>query len=246
MQNKKEQFKKNEVKALSLLIDFFLPADCKICKSPLEYDEKYICAQCILKIERINPPICKKCGVPSLNGGFCYECHRRRRYFKEARMFGVFNGNLKEVIHIFKYEKKQALSYQLGLLMYDLLQGLNWEFDCIAYIPLHKKKEGQRGFNQTKLLSEVISKKRNIPILKGLIKAIDTPSQVGLSYDERCKNVIETFLWKGDKNMVKGKTILLIDDVFTTGTTVEEVSKTLLYSGCKDVFVLCLARTIEK
>ncbi len=231
------------MKPLSLLMDFFLPSDCKICKSPLEYEETYICKTCFSRIEEIKPPICSKCGRPSKTT-FCSECYRKRRYFKMARPYGVFEGVLKEAIHLFKYEKKEGLSKGLGILMCRTLNGLSWNFDYIVPVPLHKKKEKARGFNQTGLLGEYISKRRNIPLFPGLIKTLDTPSQVGLPYNERRTNIMDCFTLKYTER-IKNKSILLIDDVMTTGTTIEECSKVLLAGGAKDVYVLCLACTIK-
>ncbi|MEW6680549.1 MAG: ComF family protein, partial [bacterium] len=217
------------MKPLSLLLDFFLPSDCEICKMPLEYDEAYICKTCFSKVEEIKPPICRRCGRPSFSI-FCLECRRKRRYFKRAMFCGTFSGVLKEAIHIFKYEKKQGLSNCLGNLMCRALDRTGWNFDVITAVPLHKKKEKARGFNQTRLLAEIISKKRNLPLFNGLKKRINTPSQVGLPYNERRANVIDCFTLK-DKEKIKGKSILLIDDVMTTGTTIEECSKILLEGG---------------
>jgi len=230
------------MKFISLVIDLFLPADCKVCKGPLEYNESYICNRCLSRIEQIQPPFCNRCGKPCKTT-FCSECQKKRRYFKRAREYGVFEGVLKEAIHIFKYEKKEGISNALGDLMCRTLDNLSWNVDYIVPVPLHKKKERERGFNQTRLLAEFIKRKRNIPLFDGLIKKINTPSQVGLSYEERRKNLVDSFSLR-NKEKIKDKSILLIDDVMTTGTTVDECSKILMEGGAKDVFVLCLACTI--
>lgn len=230
------------MKPLSLIFNFFLPCSCKICKNPLEYGEKWICKACFLNTEEIKPPICNRCGKPS-NTHLCSECQKKRRYFKRARSYGVFGGVLKEAIHIFKYEKKEGLSEYLGILMCKALDRCEWGFDHIVPIPLHKKKERVRGFNQTRLLAEFISKKKNVSLFLGLKKTMDTAPQVGLSYDERRRNIVDCFTLKDEKR-IKDSSVLLIDDVMTTGTTIEECSKVLLEGGAKDVYCLCLACTI--
>lgn len=227
------------MKPLSILFDLFLPSDCKICKNPLEYNEKWICNRCFSQIKEILPPICNRCGRPS-QIHLCSECQKKRRYLKRVRAYGIFEGVLKEAIHLFKYEKKDGLSNMLGGLMFKLLDKEKWDFDYIVPVPLHKKKEKARGFNQAMLLAEFISKRKNIPIFKGLKKTINTPPQVGLSYHERRTNILDCFTLKDNKK-IEGKSILLIDDVITTGTTIEECSRVLTKGGAKDVYGLCLA-----
>lgn len=230
------------MKPLSLILDLFLPSSCKVCKNPLEYNERWVCNGCFSKIKEIKPPICNRCGRPS-KIHLCSECQMKRRYLKRSRAYGIFEGVLKEVIHLFKYGKKVELSNVLGDLMCKALERCDWDFEYIVPVPLHKKKEHLRTFNQTKLLADFISKKRGIPIFHGLKKSIDTPSQVGLSYNERRTNILDCFSLKDNKK-IEGKSLLLIDDVMTTGTTIEECSRTLLEGGAKEVYGLCIAYAV--
>ena len=227
----------------SFLLDLFFPADCKTCKETLRWNENYICKSCFDKIEPLKPPLCGKCGRHIDGGIICFSCKSRRIYFEKAKSYGEFSGVLKEAIHLLKYDKKLILVDKLANLMDGIVDLFEGEFHYLVAVPIHKKKQRKRGFNQTELLSDKISKMRGIPILSGLTKEIDTPHQVGLDYSERMQNVKGSFRWKGNKKQIEGKRLLLIDDVMTTGSTVNECSNVLMAEGAEVVCILTLAST---
>jgi ComF family protein len=224
---------------LSSLLDLIAPTECKIkgCNSPLKWNERYICSLCLNKIRPIEPPYCSKCGKPINEGRICVECQRMRKYFSYARVYGRYEGVLKEAIHLFKYEKKRVLSNVLGELLDNIFDGKS-DIHHIVPVPLSKKRKRERGFNQTELLARVLSRKRGIPIFLGLLKVVDTPPQVGLPLRERKKNLKDSFVCK---EYLNGNSVVLIDDVITTGATVNECSKALLKAGAKRIFVLALS-----
>ncbi len=227
----------------SLLLDLFFPADCKVCKELLIWNENYICKSCFDKIEPIKPPLCIKCGKRIPGGIICLSCRSRRIYFEKARSYGGFSGVLKEAIHLLKYDKKLILADKLANLMDGTLDLFEAEFHYLLPVPIHKKKQKKRGFNQTELFCDFLSKNRGIPVLSGLIKETDTHQQVGLDHIARMQNVKGSFRWKGDKRQIEGKRLLLIDDVMTTGSTVNECSQILMVEGAESVYVLTLAST---
>ena len=226
-----------------MLLDLFFPADCKVCKELLIWNENYICKSCFDKIEPIKPPLCIKCGKRIPGGIICLSCRSRRIYFEKARSYGGFSGVLKEAIHLLKYDKKLILADKLANLMDGTLDLFEAEFHYLLPVPIHKKKQKKRGFNQTELFCDFLSKNRGIPVLSGLIKETDTPQQVGLDHIARMQNVKGSFRWKGDKRQIEGKRLLLIDDVMTTGSTVNECSQILMVEGAESVYVLTLAST---
>lgn len=227
----------------SFLLDLFFPADCKTCKELLKWNENYICKGCFDKIEPLKPPLCVKCGRHIDGGIICFSCKSRRIYFEKARSYGEFSDVLKEAIHLLKYEKKLILADKLANLMDGVVDLFEKEFHYFLPVPIHKSKQRKRGFNQTELFCDFLSKNRGIPILSGLIKETDTSQQVDLDRSARMQNVKGSFRWKGDKRQIEGKRLLLIDDVMTTGSTVNECSQILMAEGAESVYILTLAST---
>ncbi|MBU1486548.1 ComF family protein [bacterium] len=238
--------------AFDNFLNFFFPARCKICLHPLRsYQEKYVCARCLSEIETISC-YCQKCGLPlspsfaEIKDPLCEPCQRKKRQFHLSRSAAPFFGNVRECIHLFKYSKKMALAKPLGDLMLKALFSFwpDLEIDLILPVPLHPDKEDSRGFNQAYLLARQISKSIKVPAVKSnLQRIVNTASQTSLSPKERLKNVKGAFKIKRPEALA-GKKILLIDDVFTTGATVEECSRILKAAGVREVNVFTLARTV--
>lgn len=238
------------------LLNFIFPLDCKICEKPIRESKGYsICEDCFKTIELIERPYCIKCGKPLIPSVFfkqnreilCLDCKRKKYSFEFSRSTGVYDKVLKKCIHLFKYYGEKKLAKPLGKLMVDYLVK-NDEFkkriDLIIPVPLHKNDLRKRGFNQSILLGRVVGNYFSISVgEKVLIKKKLTPFQANLSKKEREKNILRAFLVEKPKE-IKGKNILILDDVFTTGATVEECTKELMKARAKNIFVLTLARTV--
>ena len=187
--------------------------------------------------------VCKKCGKPGYNGT-CEDCRKQFTYYSVARAYGVYEGVLKECIHKLKYEGEMCLAKTLGRLMIDCLDDFPElsRCDLIVPVPLHRVRERERGYNQAYLLARVISDYIKVNIsLNNLIRARRTVPQTELSRTLRLGNVKGIFDVR-DALEFKGEKLLLIDDVFTTGSTVNECSKTLIEAGAGEVVVLTAAR----
>ncbi|ADL08341.1 ComF family protein [Thermosediminibacter oceani] len=232
-------------KITGFLLDALFPESpfCAVCGSRLPQGERLLCGSCRDRMEPISQPFCLKCGRPLYcENAVCADCSDKNRYFVGARAWGVYRGVLKQVIHLYKYRGERRLSYLLGLKMLEALERQNWpSFDYLAPVPLHPKRERERGFNQSLLLADVISSKTGIPVFKGLIRARPTEHQTFLEKSSRETNVAGAFAVK-DGSAIKEKTLLLIDDVYTTGSTADECSKALLQAGASGVYVLTAAR----
>jgi len=238
------------------LCNFVFPLDCKICKKPIRESKGYsICENCFKTIELIEHPYCIKCGKPLLPTDFfkqygeilCLDCKRKKYSFEFSRSIGIYNKVLKKCIHLFKYYGEKKLAKPLGKLMVDYLLK-NAEFkkkvDLIIPVPLHKNDLIKRGFNQSVLLGKVIGDYFSIPVRERiLIKKKLTPFQVNLPKKERGKNILRAFSVERPEE-IKGKNILILDDVFTTGSTVEECAKELMKARTNNIFVITLARTV--
>jgi len=247
------------------MLDLLFPRqpNCLVCNSILEPGKALICPSCENKITPIGPPLCRKCGrpfiVPGLTAaagrdfsasGFsksrgyhlCTDCRAKEHYFIEARSFGHYEGVLRQLIHRFKYGGRRELAEFLGGRMVQTLQHISWPaFDYIVPVPLHIKRERERGFNQAYLLACVVNRHTGTPVFRGFIRTKPTQHQTLLDKTLREQNLLGAFKVT-DKSSIKGKTLLLIDDVYTTGSTVDECSRTLLDAGAQNVFVLTCAR----
>ena len=204
-----------------------------------------------MEIRWIEPPFCSICGVPFISRESenhpCGACLTHRKYFTMARALGAYEGSLQEAIHRWKYEGK---TYLTPFLAEWMTEGLNryWEpdsFHLLIPVPLHSQRLRERGFNQVLLLVKEISSRTGIPYRKTILqKKKPTIPQVTLSGPEREKRLRGAFHVIGGKELM-GKSVLLVDDVYTTGATVNECSKMLRRGGAKRVDVLTLAHTIK-
>ena len=238
-------------------LNLIFPLDCRICEKPIQESKGYsICEDCFQTIELIDKPYCVKCGKPFVISTnifkqdgeiLCVDCKRKKYSFEFARSVGIYHGVLKECIHLFKYYGEKKLAEPLGELLIDYLaknQEFKKKIDLIIPVPLHKNDLKKRGFNQSVLLSKVIGDYFSIPVGESvLIKKKITPFQINLSKKEREKNILKAFSVEKPEE-INGKNILILDDVFTTGATVEECAKELIKSRAKNIFVLTLARTV--
>lgn len=234
------------------VINFIFFANCRTCNEPLSsLKEKYICKECFSKITFVKPPYCDKCGkilvesFSEIEKPLCRECQSVKRYFYKARVVGLYEDILRESIHLLKFEKKRCMHKPLGELVINYLKeqqrDLIGQIDFIIPVPLHRKRLKLRGFNQAQLLSLYIGKHFNLPLNFELKRIRYTIPQMNLRREERLRNIKGAFKIK-NHHVIVGKTLLLVDDIFTTGATVNECSKVLIEAGAKQVFVLTLAR----
>jgi len=244
---------KEEVVALSKsifkgLVNLVYPLSCQVCKSPLEAEnDRYLCEACWEKIRHNPPPFCGKCGR-SLPAGdvtsICGGCKENNYHFNRAGAPCLYEGVVKECIHLLKYGRKLCLVGALSKLMIEFMRshfGLN-DFDLIVPVPLHGVKLREREFNQAELLARQIKARFDIPISSNNLKKVKSgPPQTTLSRRERLSNPKGAFKVRRPSSF-RRKSILLVDDVFTTGSTANECSRALLEAGAKKVDVLTLAR----
>jgi len=232
---------------LNNFLDIIIPPRCIICK---KQGREQICSDCFAKIRYVTPPYCKICGKPHdsrFEGGFCHECYRKKTPFDLARSATEYEGTIKEALHMFKFSNRHSLKIPLGKIMADYLAANNGidlsQIDIIMPVPLSRKKERSREYNQAKLLAEELSKHTGLAIDDESLKRVkETTPQFELSREERLKNLKDAFMASDE---VKDKAVLLIDDIYTTGSTVKESSLALKRSGAKRVCVLTLARAVQ-
>jgi len=218
----------------------------------------FLCAACCDDYLPVESPICSSCGTvfKSREGEdhLCQKCIEHPKRFGKARAIFLYSQAVMEVIHSFKYKGKLQVAASLELLLFSVLMR-HWklsDFDIVIPVPLHIKRFRARGFNQAyflirnlkELAERFMVESGRIEIGKDVIeRTVWTQPQTGLGREERIKNIKGAFTVK-ESSKVKAKRILLVDDVYTTGATVDECAKVLMKSGAKSVDVLTLARAI--
>jgi ComF family protein len=232
---------------------FFLPIHCVICASPLKDDPvPHFCTDCWSTIQPMPPARCARCDRPFVSSiatthsptHVCQPCAKHPPSYTRAWTLYPYTPPLQDAIRLFKYQGKVSLIASLSSLIIDKLPPLSF-VDIIMPVPLHRERLCQREFNQSLLLADHIGRHLNIPVsYTNLVRVASTPAQTTLSRKNRLRNLRRAFALQHPAQLVN-KCILLIDDVFTTGTTVNECAKTLRRAGSADVFVLTLARTID-
>lgn len=232
------------------LVDIVYPKKCLGCKDKINSGckEDFICSSCREKIAMNVPPFCHFCGrrleKGNLTKNICPGCLKKKLHFDRAFSPCMYTGVVKELIHEFKYKGKDYLGLPLSRLMANFIReyDLPIEYlDLIIPVPLHKARLREREFNQAQVLSEHISREFNIKLSNDTLQRLrHTQTQTGLETDERFKNIQGSFTVK-QKELIKEKNILLVDDVLTTGATSSEAARALKDAGAKIVFVLTLA-----
>ena len=236
---------------IKAVVEIVYPATCITCKERLKNKpaiEHLVCADCWGKIKRNMPPFCSRCGrhleknIRAKN--ICPGCIKKTLHFDRAFSPCLYEGTLKELIHEFKYKNKDYLGQFLSKLMIEFIRDYNLPIDLIDFIipiPLHKTRLREREFNQAQILSDYIALEFNKKVMPdNLRRSRYTKTQTELEENERFLNVKDSFVIdkSGD---IKGKNILLVDDVLTTAATSSEAAYALKSAGANIVFVLTLA-----
>lgn len=242
-------------KWLEPLITFIYPAACRECENLIGISRiPYICDECWAKIEHLESPWCQRCGIPmhiqnALTANspiICSECLANAPSYGKLRATAFYEPTLREAIHLLKYEKKRILVKHLIQLMQQHLPNdfSREDYDWLLPIPLHKKRYRKRGFNQSELIATGVSSVWNVPVRKDiLLRVRDTVALSRLnSQAERVETITGAFEVRFPES-VQGKRILLIDDIFTTGTTVDEAIRVLQPAKPSTIDVLVLCRT---
>ncbi len=234
-------------------IRFLLPVDCAACGAPLAEDPiPLFCASCWRTISPLTHSRCGRCDRPFTSPvatvysptHVCHSCAERLPSYTRAWTLYPYLPPLQDAICLFKYRGKVALASPLARLMIDRLPPLD-SLDLIMPVPLHAQRLREREFNQSLLLADRVARHLDIPVsATNLIRITQAPAQTTLSRKGRLKNLRGVFALHHPES-IAGKRILLVDDVFTTGTTVNECAKTLRKGGSGDVFVLTLGRTMD-
>lgn len=221
------------------------------CGRPIDNRSPYaLCGHCVRILQWADGETCQKCGKPLLyknNGELCNDCRQWGRKFKKGFTTVRYGRIERDIIHRFKYRDKSYFGAKLAELMYERICLEDIYFDMVLPVPMYKGKERRRGYNQADLLARVLARNLEMPYRSDiLIRTTDTIPMSSLNVEERRDNFNGVFTVAENKEYIlKDKTVLLVDDIFTTGSTVEACSVTLLDSGVDVVYVLTFAAGMD-
>ena len=228
-------------KTAGFLLDMIYPKKCPLCHEVLKDRNKLLCGKCAGKIRPFSGSLCMKCGKPvNETEEYCSECRHRERKFIRGRSVFLYNAQMKNSLLRYKYygSREYGKYYAESMCRYVGRDIKSWRPDVIIPVPLHRRKKKMRGFNQAADLAERIGKILGIPVAEDVIyKSRETRSQKKLDAEERKKNLRNAFRAAVP---VTGLRILVVDDVYTTGSTVEAMAECLLENGAKAVFFVTL------
>lgn len=226
-------------------LDILYPPRCPACNGILEDSSKNICPKCEQTFHPVSEHYCLKCGKPvAETEEYCEECRNRDRKFSQGRGIFLYNTQMKQSLLRYKYygSREYGKYYAEAICRYAGADIMRWQPDVIVPVPLHRRKKRMRGFNQAADLAERTGKLLGIPVTEEIVYKIkETRSQKKLDADERKRNLKNAFR---TVTSVKGLRILIVDDVYTTGNTMEAMSECLLEGGAEAVFfvTLCMVK----
>ncbi len=218
------------------LLDFIFPKKCVSCGR----FGAYICFECLKKIEPIDQPICSVCQRQAIGGKTHPGC------LKKFGLNGLIVGcRYRGVIRRAIFQVKYRWTFDVAKVLVDLLSENIWKFSVpknyiLVPIPLHRKRENWRGFNQSERFCRIMAEKFGVSTSSVLVKVLETRPQVGLTREERRKNIRGAFQISQSEK-VKGKSYILVDDVFTTGSTMNEACRVLKAAGAGEVWAMAIA-----
>lgn len=234
-------------RAFSALGTLCFPPFCAACRVPTAAGE-HLCPGCARGIERIEPPFCQRCSQPfdgAITQSFtCANCAGREVHFECAVAPYRSRGVVRDFIHAFKYEHRFHLRRQLAEWLAGALEDSRIAarpFDAFVPVPLHHVRFREREFNQAAELALLLSRPTRIPVWDAIRRIRYTSTQTKLDRAERMENLRGAFRVRHTAR-VKDRHLVLVDDVFTTGSTVEECSRVLLRAGASSVRVITVAR----
>lgn len=233
------------------IIHFLFPRRCPICDkamfSSVFLETELCCLKCGKIPKYIQEPVCKKCGKPIENerAEYCCDCQKHGRNFVQGKALWLYEGKVKQSMYRFKYQNRQEYARYYGseiVRVYGEWIGRN-KIEAIIPIPLHRARKRKRGYNQAELLAKEIGREMGIPVYPNYLQRVrGTKAQKKLGEKERKNNLKKAF--KTQENKVQLSHILLVDDIYTTGSTMNEAALELKRAGIEQVYCIsvCIGR----
>lgn len=223
------------------VLDLLFPPHCAAC----ERGGHVLCPVCLAGIQPLQEPLCRLCGSPRVTEAICHSCRYHPLRLNGIRAAARFEAPLRPCIHALKYKGCKRIAGQLGTLLSETYRRYEMQADLIAPVPLHREREQQRGYNQAFLLAQVCAQQLGLPLCPEIVQRVRaTSAQVDLNGAARRENVAGAFVCSAfsTTGRLVRRRILLIDDVATTGATLEACAAPLFEAGAAAVWGLVLAR----
>ncbi|MDH4268978.1 MAG: ComF family protein [Dehalococcoidia bacterium] len=226
---------------IEVAVDSFFPRRCVGCGK----GGGFLCPECLGRLPRLMPPFCPHCGRPQASGIVCPSCWQRPTEIDGIRSPFRFDEVIRKAIHELKYRNLKAISPCLAELLADYLKENPLPGEALVGVPLHPRRLRERGYNQSSLLARELGRRIGLSMIEDcLIRVKQAQPQVrAVDVEERRKNVADAFVCRDER--VRGKQIILIDDVCTSGATLESCAAALKNTGATSVWGLTLAREIR-
>lgn len=222
-------------------LEMLYPQTCHFCG---KICREKICRECAKKVEYIQEPRCKRCGKPIRydEKEFCHDCANSQVSYEQGKNVWLHKGPVRWSIYQFKYHNRRVYGEFYAQELYRLYgkQLKDWGIQVIIPVPLHKKRKRKRGYNQAEIIAKHLGKLSGLPVeTKAVIRVQNTKPQKELNHKDRKKNLREAFRvtkrWRSPQN------VLLIDDIYTTGNTIDAVAKVLKEKGANKVWFLTIS-----
>lgn len=237
------RWKEKSRRAFEAISDLIFPRRCAVCDRPVDRLGQGVCLKCKSQIQYIKAPFCMKCGkqLNEPQQEYCNDCLRRKHFYLQGKALYDY-GSMADSIFRFKYMGRQEYAGFYGKELYDRygfwLRAVRP--DALVPVPIHASRKRKRGYNQAELLAAELSKYSGLPVnSKLIIRKKKTKPQKDLTTQERQNNLKKAF--KICQNDVKLSTIVIIDDIYTTGSTIDDMAKLLMASGIQKVYYVALA-----
>ena len=228
---------------LSFFIDLLFPRRCPVCDGIVMPKGRLICRECLRQLSPVKGPVCKKCGkeVMTAEIEYCFDCEKHKRTFEYGLALFNYEETARKSMAKIKYKNKREYLDFYGKAVAARYETLILRMDAQALVPVpvHPARRKERGFNQAELLARRIGECLSIPVMPQLLlRNKNTMPQKGLDPSGRLKNLEEAFKAGKEMNGVKG--VILVDDIYTTGSTIEACTRVLKKAGIKRVYFLTI------
>ncbi len=225
------------------ILEWIFPEGCAVCKRPYKDREFHICEDCRAELQKlfIKVPACEICGAPNISGQ-CSLCFNTPFYFKKNYGAFKYHDIIREIIHKFKFYDRPEFSRDMAYLMHLYLKETDFSTaDCLVPVPIPKARMKSRGYNQTQLFATELSAYLKIPVVNLLERVGNSKPQSRLSHNERISNLNNAILPCPDTDFTQYEKVLIIDDIITTGTTLNACAKVLAEMGVKEIYTATFA-----